>query len=786
MQNEECFNYYFPQELDDEFLVIGGDIEGGGTYKYMKLSELQDFLLGRIDQGFTFPLNPKWVLCDNGWQAIWDKLTTSSHPNVELSINAWFPPESRLRERIKDIRQKYPKGFQITDDFNDKKQGTGGWDEAEAALESYHRIQRAKRKLWVVLCWISIVQKSQKTVRDRKEGHSDKEKQFMHSDEKKEEKQSVVGDGDVTKPSVVQLVNNVEGGQSDINSGYDGDSTKLPDNYIISTSNTEDTVRPRVSFNAEVGSGLESKNEMKEKGNHIVDTLELKPRAKRLSIGDDSSIDSSYSRSTSLMNSEEKHIEVIDSLLKSKDLCLSKSQSLGLQQIRDLLQASKPHKRRHTAFAGSFCFDDTDIPLFIRKEYGGEIKSIKPSFKAQVKKLIIAQRMISINMPCVEPAIEDRRFLPDEWSRLSRETRESLAKKLSFEGLASWDFNVIDFSEECDGCPLLLLGWAILGSPHAQQAMASDIGLEKKAEESGYNFVTSFVLKIPVLCNFLRRIESNYLPNPYHNKTHAADVLQTLNTMLQFGGVKFAPSSLEIFCILIAAIVHDVKHPGKNNNFQVNSRSELAVEYNDVSVLENMSVSWFFSQLTGSKRDPTVDILAGLTADQFLKARSLLIKSVLETDMTHHFSLLKKIKIHQTKFKGKEAKEWLEPYSCDGLNLEPSTDMLCFLLHQADISNPAKPYPLFVKWADCVMKECYEQGDKESAMSLPISPLCDRANTDLKKSQVGFIKFVVKPSCEMLGEIIPKFAEVVLPHLKNNLTYWDNYEDVKKEKNTTC
>ena len=75
----ECFNYYFPQELDDEFLVIGGNL-GGAKYKYMKLNELQEFLSGCIDLGFTFPLNPKWVLCDQGWKALWDKLIGSTHP----------------------------------------------------------------------------------------------------------------------------------------------------------------------------------------------------------------------------------------------------------------------------------------------------------------------------------------------------------------------------------------------------------------------------------------------------------------------------------------------------------------------------------------------------------------------------------------------------------------------------------------------------------------------------------------------------------------------------------
>ena len=29
--------------------------------------ELRAFLIARIADGFVFPLNPKWILCDEGW-----------------------------------------------------------------------------------------------------------------------------------------------------------------------------------------------------------------------------------------------------------------------------------------------------------------------------------------------------------------------------------------------------------------------------------------------------------------------------------------------------------------------------------------------------------------------------------------------------------------------------------------------------------------------------------------------------------------------------------------------
>jgi hypothetical protein len=216
------------------------------------------------------------------------------------------------------------------------------------------------------------------------------------------------------------------------------------------------------------------------------------------------------------------------------------------------------------------------------------------------------------------------------------------------------------------------------------------------------------------------------------------------------------------------------RHPGLNNNYQVNTRSELALQYNDVSVLEHMSAAWFFNKVLGPSRDFTVDIFTGLSKGEFDKVRSIIIKSVLETDMTHHFALLKKMGFHQDMLKGKAVDAWRAPYTHEGTTYDPSMDMLCFLLHQADISNPAKPYPLFIEWADGILRESYAQGDKEASLSLPLSPLCDRATTKKKQSQIGFIKFVVQPSIQLLGEIMPRFRKVVFPYIDKSLEYWED------------
>ena len=44
--------------------------KGAAPFQYLDLPGLQNFLRARIDDGYAFPLNPKWLLCDSGWSAL--------------------------------------------------------------------------------------------------------------------------------------------------------------------------------------------------------------------------------------------------------------------------------------------------------------------------------------------------------------------------------------------------------------------------------------------------------------------------------------------------------------------------------------------------------------------------------------------------------------------------------------------------------------------------------------------------------------------------------------------
>lgn len=75
-------------------------------------------------------------------------------------------------------------------------------------------------------------------------------------------------------------------------------------------------------------------------------------------------------------------------------------------------------------------------------------------------------------------------------------------------------------------------------------------------------------------------------------------------------------------------------------------------------------------------------------------------------------------------------------------------------------------------WCCChqITREFYAQGDLERSLGLEVSPLCDRHNHNLNKSQAGFINFIVRPAytryCEYLGT--SKYLDI----LEHNFKQW--------------
>ncbi|KJH39784.1 3'5'-cyclic nucleotide phosphodiesterase [Dictyocaulus viviparus] len=59
------------------------------------------------------------------------------------------------------------------------------------------------------------------------------------------------------------------------------------------------------------------------------------------------------------------------------------------------------------------------------------------------------------------------------------------------------------------------------------------------------------------------------------------------------------------------------------------------------------------------------------------------------------------------------------------------------MIHLADLSNPTKPIELYRQWNSRILEEYWRQGDREKELGIEVSPMCDRGNVTIEKSQVS-------------------------------------------------
>ncbi len=87
--------------------------------------------------------------------------------------------------------------------------------------------------------------------------------------------------------------------------------------------------------------------------------------------------------------------------------------------------------------------------------------------------------------------------------------------------------------------------------------------------------------------------------------------------------------------------------------------------------------------------------MAGLSAEQQKEVRNLMINCILATDLAQHMDIL-------AKWNG-------IAYSFSKENKEHRVLLMQVVLKAADISNPARPFPIAKYWANMVQEEFFAQ-----------------------------------------------------------------------------
>jgi len=282
---------------------------------------------------------------------------------------------------------------------------------------------------------------------------------------------------------------------------------------------------------------------------------------------------------------------------------------------------------------------------------------------------------------------------------------------------------------------------------------------------------------------FCTEVQTAYQPsNPFHNFGHAVDVLAQTVRILNLIEADTFLSALEQFSLLIAALGHDMGHPGKNNVFLSEVGHELAIKYNDISPLENMHCALLYQTLV----KPETALLKSLSHDDYKEVRKVIVESILHTDMIGHPHMVKVLslmyQINSEVFRGSSPggrvsrKTTFAVVSAEPAEVfrKPENKNLSIntILHSADVSNPARDWRVTKKWADCCLEEFFAQGDQEKALGIPMQFLNDREKLNRPNSQIGFIEFMIAPFFAAqiwLWPALYEFGE----HLSTNISTWE-------------
>ncbi|XP_050514166.1 high affinity cAMP-specific and IBMX-insensitive 3',5'-cyclic phosphodiesterase 8 isoform X3 [Diabrotica virgifera virgifera] len=343
-------------------------------------------------------------------------------------------------------------------------------------------------------------------------------------------------------------------------------------------------------------------------------------------------------------------------------------------------------------------------------------------------------------------------------SSVFRQSRGGLMKvptviKELLDHCLSWEFDIFRLEDLTKKRPLQYLGMSLFN--HFE--VASVLNCDEKT-----------------LFNWLTVIEANYhMENSYHNSTHAADVMQATAGFLEKDRMKSIIEQLDEATTLIAAAAHDVDHPGKSSAFLSNSDNQLAILYNDVTVLESHHAALTFKLTLGDER---INIFKNLDRETYKIARANVVDMILATEMTKHFEHLAKfVNVFCTKSSSSDLESEVSDFAPLSIP-ENVTLVKRMMIKCADVSNPTRPLRLCVEWARRITEEYFHQTDEEKSKGLPVvMPMFDRYTCSIPKSQIGFVDYIINDMFEAWNAFID--MPELLAHMRQNYIRWKELDE---------
>lgn len=345
------------------------------------------------------------------------------------------------------------------------------------------------------------------------------------------------------------------------------------------------------------------------------------------------------------------------------------------------------------------------------------------------------------------------------------------------------------------------------------------------------------------LSRFLLLVERRYMDNPYHNFRHALDVVQAVHVMLlqcippgpgashhahPLAQLRSSLSSMDFLVVLVAALCHDISHPGTDNFYQAKAETPLWKLYGAMEggLLENHHSVATFTMLA---QHPDCNIMQALSPRHQARFREGIHQAIMATDMGLHFKLteefqglLDRISSSGPNLPAAPVPRTPGPSSPNGrlsgsvslvefppeikvsslqnsagfhssgdlssaaapadrnptISRETRQFLLDMIIHAADISNPTRTWSACKRWCDEILVECRTQGRLEAERGLELGP-SNVPGLDQNLFSIKFIDFIVGPlfkECWRLlspGNPEPQRILHFMRALRDNRSRWE-------------
>ncbi|KAL7516533.1 hypothetical protein ACHAWX_001541 [Stephanocyclus meneghinianus] len=239
----------------------------------------------------------------------------------------------------------------------------------------------------------------------------------------------------------------------------------------------------------------------------------------------------------------------------------------------------------------------------------------------------------------------------------------------------------------------------------------------------------------------------------YHNWYHAFSCAHVCFLFLTIGKADQFLLPKDIFSIIMGGLIHDLDHPGTNNDFEVKRGTKLARQYSNDSVLERHAIS---EGLKLCHENEDLNWLKSFDTEDRKYVENYITEAILATDPARHGGVLR------------EALAFVEEgpktfYSGSGSYFDrnnPRHRLFIgrLFLHGADIANPLHcSFEVARDWAVRVTTEFSRQVSKERELQLPVTVFMDGLDNEynVAKTQISFFAFMVKPLFDSIGKLFP-------------------------------